>query len=275
MKLPPLVVYKAKNLWVKWTKGGPAGATYSVSDSGWMEKANFCEWFKHSFLPSVSHLLATGPVILFLDGHGSHIDFELVTIALKHHVILMCLPPHASHILQPLDVTCYGPLKQVWRQTLKDFKTKSGAMHVTKVEFPALLKEVWEKSLLAGHLRNGFKCCGLHPLSNEAVSDSKLTSALSCHSDPQPSSPRAIPRLSIDVRCTCSLGKPHLTPLRLHLRDHFAILLADKHHRCKSDDKRKMKPSVYGQVLTSDEVVELLTGEKDMRRQRKKKASSE
>ena len=34
VKLPPLIVYKAKNLWAKWTKGGPAGATYTVSDSG-------------------------------------------------------------------------------------------------------------------------------------------------------------------------------------------------------------------------------------------------
>ena len=41
VKLPPLVVYKAKNLWAKWTEGGPAGATYSVSDSGWMERRTF------------------------------------------------------------------------------------------------------------------------------------------------------------------------------------------------------------------------------------------
>ena len=148
-------------------------------------------------------------------------------------------------------------------------------MHVTKVEFPVLLKEMWEKSLLVGHLQNGFKCCGLHPLSKEAVSESKLTPALSCRSDLQPSSPRPGPRLSIEVRCKCSGGEPHLTPVLLHLREHFAILLAAKRPTCKSDDKRKVKPSVYGQVLTSDEVVELLMGEEDMRSQRKKKVSGE
>ena len=58
----------------------------------------------------------------------------------------MCLPPHASHVLQPLDAFCYEPFKQ-------DFKIKSGAMHVTKVEFMSLLKKVWENSLLAGHLQ--------------------------------------------------------------------------------------------------------------------------
>ena len=113
VKLPPFVVYKVKNFWARWTKGGPAGATYNVSDSSWMEKSNFCEWFGHTFSPAVSHLLATGPVVLFFNGHGSHIDFELVSLALKHNVILMCFPLHASHVLQPLDVSCYGPLKEV------------------------------------------------------------------------------------------------------------------------------------------------------------------
>ena len=251
-------------------------ATYTVFDSGWMEKANFCQWFEHSFIPTVSHLLTTGPVVLFLDGHGSHIDFELVQTALKHCVLLMCLHPHASHILQPLDVTCYGPLKQVWRQTLKDFKIKTGAMHVTKVKFLTLLNKVWENSLLEDHLQSGFKCSGFHPLSKQAVSDSKLTPALSFQADLQPSTPRPGPRLSIEVRCECTRGKPHLTPIRLHLRDHFAILLAEKQPRLKSDDERKVKPTVYGQVMTSDEVIELLMGERDTRSQRKwKKLVSE
>ena len=275
VKLPPFVIYKAKNFWSRWTKDGPAGATYGVSDSGWMEKANFCQWFDRTFSPAVSHLLATGPVVLFFDGHGSHIDFELVSLALKHNVILMCLPPHASHVLQPLDVACYGPLKEVWRQTLKDFKMSSGAMHITKAEFPSLLKDMWERSLLARHLKSGFKCCGLHPLSKTAIPDSKLSPALNCSTDPQPSIPTPRPRLSIEVMSKCSRGTPHLTPIRLHLRDHFARLLDKKQHKCKSDkDKRKVKPSFYGQVLTSDELVELLEREKEMKSQKRKIASS-
>ena len=40
-RLPPYVVYKGKNLWNRWIQGGPAGTTFSVSDSGWMESINF------------------------------------------------------------------------------------------------------------------------------------------------------------------------------------------------------------------------------------------
>ena len=53
--LPPFVVYKGENLWVRWMKGGPCGCVYTVSDSGWMETANFLQWFKNLCLPSVKH----------------------------------------------------------------------------------------------------------------------------------------------------------------------------------------------------------------------------
>ena len=45
--LPP---YIGKNLWTSWTKNGPAGVLYTVSDSGWMERPHFLEWFKILFL---------------------------------------------------------------------------------------------------------------------------------------------------------------------------------------------------------------------------------
>ncbi|XP_051239290.1 uncharacterized protein LOC127353772 [Dicentrarchus labrax] len=46
-----------------------------------------------------------------LYGHKSHLDPELVRVAKREEVILLCLPPHTSHILQPLDMTFFGPLK--------------------------------------------------------------------------------------------------------------------------------------------------------------------
>ena len=43
VRLPPFILYKGKNLYDTWTKGGPAGAAYSVSQSGWMEEVNYCK----------------------------------------------------------------------------------------------------------------------------------------------------------------------------------------------------------------------------------------
>jgi len=44
-RLPPYIIYKGKHLMGNHTRGGPPGTCYSMSDSGWMESANFHEWF--------------------------------------------------------------------------------------------------------------------------------------------------------------------------------------------------------------------------------------
>ena len=269
-KLPPFILYKAKNLWKRWTTGGLAAARYGISDSGWMEADNFHDWFKCLFVPSVSHLLASGPVILFVDGHGSHISYNLVTTACKEGVILMCLPPHSSHLLQPLDVACYGPLKAVWKETLKHYKLQTAATQVTKVEFPELLKMTWEKSLLPKHLQSGFKRSGLHPLSKTAVPDTMLSKP-PCTA--QVSMPR---RRSIEVLGQCNHPQPHLTPLRLHLRDHFAQLLTAKTQHTTTgskQSKQKIRPDYYGQTLTSDEVA-MMIEQKEREKLNKKKSAS-
>ena len=52
--MPPYTIFKGKHLYNSWTKGGPVGAGYGVSSSGWMETANFEAWFKTMFVPAVA-----------------------------------------------------------------------------------------------------------------------------------------------------------------------------------------------------------------------------
>lgn len=96
-----------------------------------MEKANFLSWFLKVFMPSVQAILDTGPVVLIFDVHHSHISIELLEMAKFSNIHLMCLPAHTSHILQPLDVGVFGPMKAAWTRLLKDYKTKTRAANVT------------------------------------------------------------------------------------------------------------------------------------------------
>lgn len=136
IRLPPYILYKGVNLFLRWTDGGPAAAMYGVSQSGWMEADNFMAWFVKLFLPAVNHLLHTGPVLLFVDGHHSHLSLPLIRTAKEKGVHLYCLPPHTTHILQPLDVGVFGPIKKAWNKILKEHKTQTMAANVTKEVFP-------------------------------------------------------------------------------------------------------------------------------------------
>ena len=53
-------------------------------------------------------------LLLFLDGHKSHISLDLLEWAKERKIILFILPAHTSHILQPLDVSCYGLLHKMY-----------------------------------------------------------------------------------------------------------------------------------------------------------------
>ena len=52
----------------------------------------------------------------------------------------MCLPPHTSQCLQPLDVGFFHPFKMIWKDELKNWARASKYKPVTKAVFPTLLK---------------------------------------------------------------------------------------------------------------------------------------
>ena len=51
--LPPMVCYKAQDLYERWTRGGSSGAVYAVTKSGWFEMKTFETWFVDVFLATV------------------------------------------------------------------------------------------------------------------------------------------------------------------------------------------------------------------------------
>ena len=117
-------------------------------------------------------------MILFMDGHASHINLQVIRLARECRVILLCLPSHTTHALQPLDVGVYGPLKGRWGKILKEYKMETCAAVVDKTEFPGLLEKLWEESFEAKHLKAGFHKAGLCPLSTENISQSSFAPSL-------------------------------------------------------------------------------------------------
>ena len=114
-----------KRMYTSWTKVGPEGADFS--ESRWREKANFFSWFTKVFVSAVQGFLSSGPVVLFFDGHHSHLSIELLEQAKTWNIHLVCFPAHTSHLLQPMDVGVYGTMKAKGRQILKDHKTSTQA----------------------------------------------------------------------------------------------------------------------------------------------------
>lgn len=162
--MPPFVVYKGKYLHNGWCTGGPTGTQYAVSPSGWMEDNVFENWLQDAFVPyKIKEVGDNQPVVLFMDGHASHLTYTTVNCAKSNNIILICLPPNSSHALQPLDVAYFSPLKKVWRNILRNFFRESRLQSIDKAVFPSLLKSLMEKSK-AENIHSGFLGAGLFPL---------------------------------------------------------------------------------------------------------------
>ena len=102
----------------------------------------------------------------------------LIELAREKGIHLVCFPPHMTHILQPLDVSVYHPVKQSWAIVLKEYKLETMAENVTKAVFPSLIRKLWGRCLLPHHFKSGFRTTGLYPLNRRAIPESKLATGI-------------------------------------------------------------------------------------------------
>ncbi|KAJ8300379.1 hypothetical protein KUTeg_021898 [Tegillarca granosa] len=83
---------------------GSLGADGRVGDSGWSNMDIFENYVKNHFLKFVQGTDSSQPILLLYDGHTSHVSLHLIEWAKSENIILFVLPPHTSHLLQPMDV---------------------------------------------------------------------------------------------------------------------------------------------------------------------------
>ena len=143
------------------------------SPNGWMSSDAFFGWMSNLFYPSIKNRVQF-PIILFMDGHTSHINIAVSDFCKEHQIILYCFPAHASHVLQPLDVCVFGPLKKFWNKSIQDFYA-THRVAMTKTHFFPVFNTAWKQS--CGRPENavsGFRSTGLVPFNAEQVDYSKL-----------------------------------------------------------------------------------------------------
>ena len=102
------------------TNGGQLG-THAVSSNGWMTTSAYIDWFRNMFLPSLPDEC---PILLILDGHSSHVSYEVRQLAISNGVHMLKLPPHLTNLLQSLDVGVFKSMKANWYSAVARFTRK-------------------------------------------------------------------------------------------------------------------------------------------------------
>jgi hypothetical protein len=158
----------------------------AVSDNGWTTNELGVEWLKHFIKHTESKVVGVRQ-LLILDGHESHRSLELQELCRENNIYTLCMPPHSSHLLQPLDVVCFSVLKRAYSREIESL-IHPHINHITKLEFLPAFKAAFIQSFTATNICSAFRGAGLVPLQPEAVL-SKLEKQLCT---PIPAVPEAI-----------------------------------------------------------------------------------
>ena len=108
---PPTMVFPYKRLPSAVGQSVPEGWGIGVTPSGYMCGELFSDYLQNIFHPYLLKEKIPLPVILFVDGHSSHISLELSNLCSELQIILICLYPNSTRLLQPADIATFKPLK--------------------------------------------------------------------------------------------------------------------------------------------------------------------
>lgn len=166
--IPPYVIFKGQCLLEAWfSNETPRGLEIGLSDNGWTTNKNGFEWLQH-FDKHTRTLTKGTHRLLILDGHESHESIEFQDYCKENNIITLCMPAHSSHLLQPLDVGCFSPLKRRYGYHVETLM-RNAVNHITKVEFLPCFVQAFQETFTAQNIQSGFRGAGLLPLDPEVV----------------------------------------------------------------------------------------------------------
>jgi hypothetical protein len=115
-----------------------------MTDKAYITKESFLIWAE-IFVEYLKDSQING-AILIMDNHTSHtLNLDALEFLNKNNVFCISLPAHSSHILQPLDVACFRPLKQSFRDMQMEYQRDIKKI-IDQDDFPHLIAPAWIKA---------------------------------------------------------------------------------------------------------------------------------
>ena len=89
-------------------------------------------------------------------GHKSHCSLAFQDYCKENKIIALCMPSHSSHLLQPLNVACFAPLKRSYGNGISAL-ARNYIHHINKETFLLAFKAAYEQTFTKENARAGFR----------------------------------------------------------------------------------------------------------------------
>ncbi|KAF2176494.1 CENP-B protein [Zopfia rhizophila CBS 207.26] len=152
--IPLFIIFAGVYYLSCWYEDLLPGWAISMSENGWTINVIGIDWLEHFDMYTKDRTVGVNR-LLILDGHESHESLEFQLLCKKKNILILCMPANASHLLQPLDVGCFAPLKRAYGQEV-DKLVRNHIFHVTKLDFLPLFKAAYLASITESNICGGF-----------------------------------------------------------------------------------------------------------------------
>ena len=167
--LPPMFIFPRVNYRDHFIKGAPNGSLGKARSTGWISEELFLEYI--DFLAEKTRCSIDKKILVILDNHESHISLDVIDKSKEKGVILLTIPPHTSHKLQPLDRTCYKSFKQAYNLAFDNFMRTNPGKKVTIYDIPDLVNSAHSYAFTHANIVSGFKNTGIYPYNSNIFTD--------------------------------------------------------------------------------------------------------
>lgn len=99
--------------------------------------------------------------MLVVDGHRSHYTTEFLWEYYQNDIFILFLPAYSSHILQPLDVAVFRPVKRYYTAHLGRHPTIADLSPLSKRIFLECYLEARELRITKANIIAGWRAAGL------------------------------------------------------------------------------------------------------------------
>jgi hypothetical protein len=261
--LPLMIIFEGKVHISTWyTDTLPLDWTLGVSNKGWTDDSLGVAWLIEVFEKHTKDRTREVSRLLILNGHRSYSSPEFDLFYLEHFIITLCMPLHSSHLLQPLDVSCYTVLKQSYGRQIEEY-IQVGINHIDKPDFLTAYVAARREAIIPDIIRSGFAATGLVPYDPDRVL-AKLNTQLRTPTPPvmppleqghwSPETPYNVAQLELQAKAIKEYlsrrthSPPSPTDQALNqlvkgcqLAMHNAVLLAEENKQLQAANKRQKR----------------------------------
>ena len=110
--------------------------------------------------------------MLIMDGHGSHTkNLDVIKKARENNVILISLPSHCTHKLQPLDIAFFKSMNTYYDQEVQAWLRRHAGRVVTELQVAEIFSAAYGKAATVQNACNGFRKAGIVPFRRDLFTD--------------------------------------------------------------------------------------------------------